>query len=79
MMWMSQELYHKLNDRFYKGVALIIGSILSMIGILILLSDLIETDKIGSIFYLCAGVLIVLQSKLTASHQEHREAHSLKY
>jgi hypothetical protein len=32
-----------------------------MIGTLIFVSDLIETDKIGSIFYLCAGTLINLE------------------
>lgn len=79
MMWLSQEIYHTSTKPFYKGVALIIGSILSMIGVLIMLSDLIETDKIGSMFYLCAGLLIVLQSTLIASHPVHREAHSPEY
>ncbi|MFN5642241.1 MAG: O-antigen ligase family protein [Sphingobacteriales bacterium] len=79
MMWSAQELYHQLENKFYKGVALIIGSILSMISVLIMLSDLIETDKIGSIFYLSAGLLIVLQSKLTALHPVHRVVHSQEY
>ena len=28
------------------------------------LSDLIETDKIGSIFWLCLGIILILQEKL---------------
>lgn len=79
MMWLSQDLYHRLDNQFYKGVALIVGCILSMIGVLIMLSDLIETDKIGSIFYMCIGLLIVLQSKLTASHPAHHVARSQEY
>lgn len=80
MLWLSQRLYHQLEDRFYKGVALILGSILSMIGVLNMLSDLIETDKIGSVFYICAGLLIVLQSKSSiVSHPTHRAAHFPTY
>ncbi|HEX8331498.1 MAG TPA: hypothetical protein VF622_02680, partial [Segetibacter sp.] len=63
MILNSQKLYHKLEDAFYKQVALTIGVVLVMIGALIFASDLIETDKIGSLFWLCLGILIVLDGK----------------
>ena len=63
MILYSQKLYHSIKDNFYKQVALIAGVILVMIGVLIFVSDLIETDKIGSLFWLCLGVLIILEKK----------------
>jgi O-antigen ligase len=63
MILHSQYLYHRLRDVFYKTAALTIGIILSMIGVLIFVSDLIETDKIGSLFWLCLGLLIVLTER----------------
>jgi O-antigen ligase len=64
MIIYSQHLYNNINDRFYKTIALTTGVILVMIGALIFMSDLIETDKIGSLFWLSLGVLIVLKDKL---------------
>jgi O-antigen ligase len=63
MIIYSQKLYYQFEDVFYKQVALAIGVILVMIGALIFMSDLIETDKIGSLFWLCLGILIVLDGK----------------
>jgi O-antigen ligase len=51
-------LYHAINDPFYKIVLLCTGSIFTMIITLNMLSDLLETDKIGSLFYLCIGFII---------------------
>jgi len=55
----SQRLYHRVNDRFYKTVAMTIGMMLVMIITVNFLSDLVETDKIGSLFFLCLATLIV--------------------
>jgi O-antigen ligase len=63
MILYAQKLYHALSDPMYKQVAITIGVILVMIGALIFMSDLIETDKIGSLFWLCLGILIVLDVK----------------
>jgi O-antigen ligase len=63
MIIYSQKLYHQLADPFYKKIAITIGVILIMIGALIFMSDLIETDKIGSLFWLCLGMLIVISTK----------------
>lgn len=64
MLITSQKYYHSQKDIFHKQLALTIGCILAMIGTLIFVSDLIETDKIGSIFYLCAGTLINLELRI---------------
>ncbi len=59
MIYYAQHLYHRITDIFYKTVSAVIGIILSMIIVLNFLSDLIETDKIGSLFFLCLAMLIV--------------------
>ena len=63
MLAWSQKLYHLLEDEFYKTVAMVIGVIVIMIGTLNLMNDLIETDKNGSLFWLCLGMLVVLDRK----------------
>jgi O-antigen ligase len=65
MLFKAQRLYHQFQNEFYQTIAICIGVILSMIGVLIFMSDLIETDKIGSLFWLCLGLLFVLESKLS--------------
>jgi O-antigen ligase len=56
-------LYAILSNVFYKTAIRIIGVVLAMIVTLNLLSDLIESDKIGSLFYLCLGLIIVIEVK----------------
>lgn len=56
-----QRLYHRLQDVFYKTVIMCTAVVLCMIIVLNLLSDLVETDKIGSLFYLCCGVLAAVE------------------
>jgi len=57
MMLYAQRLYHSSADLHEKGLMLVIASLLSIIAVLISLSDLIETDKIGSLFFICLGLL----------------------
>jgi O-antigen ligase len=54
----AQRLFHRLRDTFYKMSVMAIAATLTMIGVVNFLSDLIETDKIGSLFFLCIGLLI---------------------
>jgi len=63
MLLHVQKLYHQLQCRFYRTVALTVGIILTMIGVINCLSDMIETDKIGSLFWLCLGMIVLLQEK----------------
>lgn len=60
MFYYAQHLYHRVQDLFYKSVAVVTGVILTMIIVLNFLSDLVETDKIGSLFFLCLSMLIVI-------------------
>lgn len=63
MLLHAQRLYHQLQSMFYKTVALATGSILVMIGVINCMSDMIETDKIGSLFWLCLGMIVLLDEK----------------
>jgi O-antigen ligase len=58
MLYYSQLLYHRANDPFYKMTAVIAGVVLVMILTVNFLSDMIETDKVGSLFFLCLSLLI---------------------
>lgn len=62
MLLTAQGVYLRSKDAFEKGMMLLVGAVLAMIGVLIFLSDLIETDKIGSVFYICAGLLVAAGS-----------------
>lgn len=64
MFLKAQQLYHQFQSSFYSNIAIITGVILMMITIINCTSDMIETDKIGGIFWLCAGVLIALTNQL---------------
>ena len=50
--------YHAANDKTDKVIFAGILSVLCMIVFLNMLSDLIETDKVGSVFFICAGLLL---------------------
>jgi len=63
MLLYAQKLYHKLQSRFYRTIALTVSIILVMIGVINFMSDMIETDKVGSIFWLCLGMIILLENK----------------
>jgi O-antigen ligase len=60
MFSMTQRIYANSKDKFIRTTAITSGVILMMIVTLNMLSDLVETDKIGSIFFLLMGVLIKL-------------------
>jgi O-antigen ligase len=63
MLLQLQKLYHRLQSRFYRTIALTTGIVLIMIGVINCMSDMIETDKIGSLFWLCLGMTILLDTK----------------
>ena len=62
MFWYAQKIYHKTKDRFYKTIALTVAAMVAAITTVNFLSDLIETDKIGSLFFLCLGILLVMDT-----------------
>lgn len=64
MLWYAQKLYHHLQNQFYRTIALAVGVVLIIIASINVMNDMIETDKIGSLFWLCCGLLIVLIEEL---------------
>jgi O-antigen ligase len=60
----TQQLYHQFQQNFYRQIALGLGVLLIMIASLNFTSDLIETDKIGGLFWLATGLLISLKYHL---------------
>jgi O-antigen ligase len=64
MLLEAQFLYHQFQTELYRSISMLVGIILVMIGVINMGSDMIETDKIGSIFWLCGGVLIALKKQL---------------
>jgi len=63
MLLHIQRLYHRFQSRFYRTVSLTVGIVLVMIGVINCMSDMIETDKIGSLFWLCLGMVILITEK----------------
>lgn len=63
MLLKAQSLYHQFQNQFFSKVALCIGLVLSMLGVLNFMSDMIETDKLGSLFWLCLGLLLYLDKQ----------------
>lgn len=64
MLIRLQKIYHQLHSYFYRAVTMTVAVVLVMIGTINFISDMIETDKIGSLFWLCMGMVFVLDSKL---------------
>lgn len=59
VFWYVQKIYDRTGDRFWKAVVLAAASVLVMECTINFLSDMIETDKAGSVFYLCIATIIM--------------------
>ncbi|MBC7946642.1 MAG: O-antigen ligase family protein [Chitinophagaceae bacterium] len=59
MLYYAQRVYHRSKDLFYRSVAITTGVVAVMILTLNFLSDLMETDKVGSLFLLCLSILVI--------------------
>lgn len=64
IFYYAQHLFYRLRDPFYKEMVMTVSSIMVMIITLNFLSDLIETDKIGSLFFTCIALLIIADRQL---------------
>ena len=60
----TQKLYHRFQQHYYRMISLVTGIVLLMIASLNISSDLIETDKIGGLCWLCTGIVLTLQQLL---------------
>lgn len=69
MFYVVQRIYHSATDRFWKELAAIVAVVLAMICTVNFLSDLIETDKVGSLFYMCLAILIMGELRLKRSSE----------
>ena len=70
MLYKAQAIYHRTNDPFWKTTVVTIASILLMQCTVNFLSDLIETDKVGSVFYLCIAFLLIADAKTKRTAEE---------
>jgi O-antigen ligase len=70
MFWYAQTIYHRSTKTFWRGAVAVVAAILTMQITLNFLSDLIETDKVGSVFYLCIAALIVADLKTRQPRDE---------
>jgi len=60
MLYYSEKIYLRVRDQFYKATAKACGIMIMMIMVVNFLSDLIETDKVGSLFFLCLATLVAV-------------------
>ena len=58
MLYYAQSLYHRSTNKVTRMIALATGVMIVMIATVNFLSDLLETDKVGSLFFLCLSTLI---------------------
>jgi len=63
MIYYAEKIYNRTEDKFYKATALACGAMTMMIVAVNFLSDLIETDKVGSLFFLCLATLVSIDLK----------------
>jgi len=63
MFYYAEKIYNRTEDKFYKTTALACGTMTMMIVVVNFLSDLIETDKVGSLFFLCLATLVSIDLK----------------
>jgi len=59
----GQRLYHKFKDRFYKLVTLGLIMTIAVGFINNFFSELIETHKVGALFYIPVALLVILEQK----------------
>lgn len=70
ILYYSQLLYHRVQDSFYKTTSIITGVVFTMILSVNFLSDLVETDKVGSLFFLCLSMLVTTDVNLRAKGEK---------
>ncbi|MBU3742949.1 MAG: O-antigen ligase family protein [Sediminibacterium sp.] len=60
-----QQYYHQLQSRFFRTITLVVSATLTIVLVLNFMSDLIEADKVGPIFYSCLAATILLRQQIT--------------
>jgi O-antigen ligase len=73
MMTQAQATYHRFKDRFYKRCTMGAIMLFSAAFINNFFSELIETHKVGALYYLSIALIIVLTKKSKRMAQEEKE------
>ena len=63
LFWYAEKIYHRTDSHFWKVVITAAAVVLMMECTVNFLSDLVETDKIGSVFYICLATIIIADRK----------------
>jgi O-antigen ligase len=66
----AQRLYHRTGNPFWKRALACVAVVLVMVCTVNFLSDLIETDNTGPVFYFCLAVLIVAERNIKRETSE---------
>ena len=64
-------VYHRETDPFVQGIVMAIFMCMIVISLLLLINDMIETDKVGSFFFICLAILVNIDN------QQKKEAKKL--
>lgn len=74
----GQKVYHRQHERFYKIV--VMSALCCIAGVFInnFFSELLETDKIGSIFYLCIALILATDIRYINTQTVNNKTTSLK-
>lgn len=76
MLWKAQTIYRRSADPLWKITTVTIAAILLMQCTVNFLSDLIETDKVGSVFYLCLAFLVIADEKTSMPFRTDEQGRS---
>lgn len=69
----AQRLYHRFKDKFYRSVTIGLAMAISVGFINNFFSELIETHKVGALFYIPAVLLIILEKICRDQESETRD------
>jgi O-antigen ligase len=74
----AENLYYKTSNAFLASLLLAIFSSLIILLVHLALSDMIEVDKTGGLFYFCIGLLIVIENQIKSEHQLSNQSPSVE-
>ena len=70
----AQKIYYRFEDRFYKKLTLGMAMMFSAGFINNFFSELLETHKVGALFYLSIAILVILDKKSKDLQKEKPES-----
>ena len=70
----AQKTYYRFKDRFYKKITLAMAMMFAAGFINNFFSELLETHKVGALFYLSIAILIILDRKSRELEKKELEA-----